>query len=50
MGNKYIQYTIDGKDYLYHKYFLVNNEQMKKEDGDLQDHIFDKKVFQEFMD
>ena len=40
----------DGKDYLYHKYFLVNNEQMKKEDEDLQDHIFDKKVFQEFMD
>ncbi len=42
--------STDGKDYLYHKYFLVNNEQMKKEDGDLQDHIFDKKVFQEFMD
>lgn len=38
----------DGKDYLYHKYFLVNTEQMKKEDGDLQDHIFDNKVFQEF--
>ena len=25
-------------------------EQMKKEDEDLQDHIFDKRVFQEFMD
>ena len=42
--------STDGKDYLYHKYFLVNNEDMKKEDGDLEDHIFDKKVFQEFMD
>ncbi len=40
--------STDGKDYLYHKYFLVNNDQMKKEDGDLQDHIFDTKIFQEF--
>ena len=42
--------STDGKDYLYHKYFLVNNEEMKKEDEDLQDHIFDQRVFQEFMD
>lgn len=41
--------STDGKDYLYHKYFLVNTDQMKKEDGDLQDHIFDQKVFQEFL-
>ena len=40
--------STDGKDYLYHKYFLVNTDQMKKEDGDLQDHIFDTKIFQEF--
>lgn len=37
-----------GENYLYHKYFLINNEELKKEDGDLTDHIFDKTIFQEF--
>lgn len=42
--------STDGNNYLYHKYFLVNTEQMKKEDGTLQDHTFDDKVFQEFLE
>ena len=41
----------DGRDYLYHKYFLVNTEEMKEADtGNIQVivHDFDKKVYQEF--
>ncbi|MBO4601087.1 MAG: hypothetical protein J5634_02505 [Bacilli bacterium] len=41
----------DGRDYLYHKYFLVNTEEMKEADtGNIQviEHDFDKKVYQEF--
>jgi len=39
-----------GDDYLFHKYFLVDNETLKKEDGTLTDHTFDKTIFQEFRD
>ena len=41
----------DGRDYLYHKYFLVNTEEMKEADtGNIQvvEHNFDKLVYQEF--
>lgn len=38
----------DGKDYLYHKYFLINNEELKQEDKDLPDHIFNSSVYLEF--
>lgn len=38
----------DGKDYLYHTYFLVDNETLKKEDGDLVDHLFDSAIYLEF--
>lgn len=40
----------DGKDYLYHKYFLVNNEEMKEADsGDvsIEEHNFDKTIYLE---
>ena len=42
--------STDGNNYLYHKYFLVNTEQMKKDDGTLQDHTFDDKAPQEFLE
>ena len=41
----------DGRDYLYHKYFLVTTDEMKEADtGNIQviEHDFDKKVYQEF--
>lgn len=41
----------DGRDYLYHKYFLVNtNEMMEADAGNVQvvEHAFDKRVYQEF--
>lgn len=41
----------DGKNYLYHKYFLVNNEEMKEADsGDvnIEEHNFDKTIYLEF--
>ena len=43
----------DGKDYLYHKYFLVNNEELKKaDDGDvvIEEHTFKKNIYLEFND
>ena len=42
----------DGKDYIYHKYFLVNTEEMNKaDDGNIkvEEHNFDKAIYQEFM-
>lgn len=41
----------DGRDYLYHKYFLVTTEEMREADsGNVQvlEHNFDKKIYQEF--
>lgn len=41
----------DGKDYLYHKYYLVNNEELKKADSgsiSVEEHNFDKSIYQEF--
>jgi len=42
----------DGKDYLYHKYFLVNTEEMNKADSGnvkIEEHNFNKSIYQEFM-
>ncbi len=42
----------DGKDYLYHKYFLVSTEEMKKADQgsvNVEEHNFNKSIYQEFM-
>lgn len=41
----------DGKDYIYHKYFLVNNEEMAQADSGevkIEEHNFDKTIYQEF--
>ena len=41
----------NGRDYLYHKYFLVNTSEMKEADnGNIQvvEHDFDKYIYQEF--
>lgn len=41
----------DGKDYLYHKYFLVNNEEMKEADSGnvkIEEHNFNKTIYLEF--
>ncbi len=41
----------DGKDYLYHKYFLVTNEEMDEADkGDvvIEEHNFNKQIYLEF--
>ena len=41
----------DGRNYLYHKFFLVNNEEMKEADsGDvnIEEHNFDKTIYLEF--
>ena len=41
----------DGKDYLYHKYFLVTNEEMQEADkGDvvIEEHNFNKQIYLEF--
>ncbi len=41
----------DGKDYLYHKYFLVNNDELKEADSgniNIEEHNFDKSVYLEF--
>ena len=41
----------DGKDYLYHKYFLVTTEELNKaDDGNItvEEHNFDKSIYQEF--
>jgi len=45
--------STDGKDYLYHKYFLVSTEEMlKADDGNVkvEEHNFNKAIYQEFMD
>lgn len=42
-----------GQDYLYHKYFLVNNKELEKaDDGDvaIEEHNFDKSIYLEFND
>ena len=42
----------DNKDYLYHKYFLVSTEEMKKADSgsvNVEEHNFNKAIYQEFM-
>lgn len=41
----------DGKDYIYHKYFLVSNEEMAEADSGevkIEEHNFDKTVYLEF--
>lgn len=41
----------DGKDYLYHKYFLVTTEEMKKSDSGnvkVEEHNFNKAIYREF--
>ena len=43
--------STDGKDYLYHKYFLVNNEELKKADSgsvNVEEHNFNKSIYLEF--
>ena len=43
----------DGKNYLYHKYFLVDNEELTKADSgtvSVEEHNFNKAIYQEFMD
>ena len=47
-GEISVKVSDDGKDYLYHKYFLINNEELKQEDKDLPDHIFNSSVYLEF--
>lgn len=37
-----------GVDYLYHKYFLVNNDELKRADGTLNNHNFKNSVYLEF--
>lgn len=37
-----------GKDYLYHKYFLVNSAELAAADGDLQNHVFNSSIYLEF--
>lgn len=42
----------DGKDYLYHKYFLVSTEEMMEADSGsvkVEEHNFNKSIYQEFM-
>jgi len=42
----------DGKDYLYHKYFLVSTEEMFEADSGnikVEEHNFNKSIYQEFM-
>ncbi len=44
--------SADGKDYLYHKYFLVTTEEMLKADGGnvkIEEHNFNKSFYKEFM-
>ncbi len=41
----------DGKDYLYHKYFLVSTEELRKADQgsvNVEEHNFDAAIYQEF--
>lgn len=45
--------STDGKDYLYHKYFLVSTEEMKKaDDGNvkLEEHNFNQSIYLEFKE
>lgn len=39
-----------GKDYLYHKYFLIDTSEMKKIDGDIVDHTYDESIYLEFKE
>ena len=43
---------LNGKDYLYHKYFLVSTEEMNAADKgqvNVEEHNFNKSIYQEFM-
>lgn len=43
----------DGKDYLQHKYFLVNNEELRKSDeGEVEvlEHLYDPSIYLEFQE
>ena len=43
--------STEGKDYLYHKYFLVSTEEMAKADAGnvkVEEHNFNKGIYQEF--
>ncbi len=43
--------STDGKDYLYHKYFLVSTEELREADSGnvkVEEHNFDKAIYQEF--
>lgn len=43
----------DGKDYIYHKYFLVSNEEMAKADSgkvQIEEHNFNKAIYTEFKE
>ena len=39
----------DGKNYLYHKYFLINTEELQTADSNItsEDHVFDKTIYSE---
>ena len=39
----------DGTDYLYHKYFLINSEELKTADANItsKDHVFDEAIYSE---
>lgn len=39
----------DGKDYLYHKYFLIDTEELITADANItsEDHVFDKTIYSE---
>ncbi len=44
--------SVDGKDYLYHKYFLVSTEEMNESDSGnvtVEEHNFNKAIYQEFI-
>ena len=40
----------DNKDYLYHKYFLINSEKLKTADSNItsKEHVFDYSIYSEF--
>ena len=41
--------STDGKDYLYHKYFLIDSEELKTADANITstDHVFDETIYSE---
>lgn len=45
--------SLDGTDYLQHKYFLITNEELKKADeGEVEvlEHLYEKKIYLEFQE